>query len=70
MELRLVGRRARKRERLDMGVETQAGASTRQRPFILQHTPKLADERDVTGKTRSAARTFVTAAVAERRYWP
>ena len=53
-----------------MGVETQAGTSTRERPFILKHTPKLADERDATGKTRSAARTFVTAAVAERRYWP
>jgi hypothetical protein len=53
-----------------MGVETETGTSTRERPFILKHTPKLADKRDVTGKTRCAARTFVTAAVAERRYWP
>jgi len=65
-----VGGRARKRQRLEMGVETEAGTSNRQRPFVLKHTPKLADQRDVTGKTRSAARTFVTAAVAERRYWP
>ena len=65
-----MGRRARKPQRLEMWNETQAGTSTRERPFILKHTHKLADERDVTGKTRSAARTFVTAAVAESRYWP
>jgi hypothetical protein len=65
-----VSRRARKPQRLEMGVETEAGTSTRQWPFIFKHTPKLADKRDFTGKTRSAARTFVTAAVAERRYWP
>jgi hypothetical protein len=53
-----------------MGVETEAGMSTRQWPFILKNTSKLTDKRDVTGKTCSAARTFVTAAVAERRYWP
>lgn len=52
-----------------MGVEMQAGTSTRKRPFILKHTLRFADERDVTGKTCSAARTFVTATVAERRYW-
>lgn len=65
-----MSRRARKPQRLEMGVETEAGTSTRERPFILKHTPKFADERDVTGKTRSAARTFVTATVAERHYWP
>lgn len=65
-----MSRRARKPQQRKMGVETEAGTSTRQWPFILKHTPKLADKRDVTGKTRSAARTFVTAAVAERRYWP
>ncbi len=60
----------RKPQRPGMGVETEAGMSTRQWPFILKNTSKLTDKRDVTGKTCSAARTFVTAAVAERRYWP
>lgn len=40
-----------------------------ERVFVLKHSPKFADARDVTGKTRSAARTFVTAAVAEREHW-
>ena len=41
-----------------------------ERPFALKHTPKYAAVRDVTGKTRSPARGFVTAAVAAREYWP
>jgi len=41
-----------------------------QRPFTLKHNPKYAPVRDVTGKTRSPARSFVTAAVAAREYWP
>ena len=45
-------------------------AQTRDRPFNLQHNPKYTEVRDVTGKTRSPARSFVTAAVAAREYWP
>ncbi len=41
-----------------------------QRPFTLKHHPKYAPVRDVTGKTRSPARSFVTAAVAACEYWP
>jgi hypothetical protein len=42
----------------------------RDRPFTLQHNPKYAAVRDVTGKTRSPSRGFLTAAVAAREYWP
>lgn len=41
-----------------------------QRPFTLKQNAKYAPVRDVTGKTRSPARGFVTAAVAAREYWP
>ena len=42
----------------------------RDRPFNLPRNPKYTAVRDVTDKTRSPARGFVTAAVAAREYWP
>jgi len=36
----------------------------RDRPFNLPRNPKYTEVRDVTGKTRSPARGFVTAAMA------
>lgn len=47
----------------------QPAPAPRDRPFTLKRSPRYAAVRDVTGKTHSPARGFVTAAVAAREYW-